>query len=40
MPTCPICHSRMYKAGAIRPGGRGRLITVYMCHRCGYRRLG
>jgi transposase-like protein len=37
---CPMCRrARMKHVGKIRPGGRGRLKTVYMCPRCGYRSL-
>ena len=40
---CPICRAPMHKAGKLRPAvskGRARLITVYVCSRCGYRALG
>lgn len=40
---CPICRSPMHKAGKLRPAvskGKARLITVYVCSRCGYRTLG
>jgi len=37
---CPICgRARMVPCGKIRPGGKGRLKTVYMCPKCGYRSL-
>jgi hypothetical protein len=37
---CPRCrHYSMYPAGQIRAGPRGGLRTVYLCQKCGYRKI-
>lgn len=35
---CPRCKSySLYPAGQVHAGHSGKMVTVYMCHRCGYR---